>query len=74
AGLAAAGALHVLADAGDDVAANGPWAFSLGDRCLAGLALMIVGAGILCVRQTLSARFAADGRPGGLQLVGRDVN
>ncbi|WP_339155240.1 DUF2207 domain-containing protein [Actinomadura luteofluorescens] len=74
AGLAAAGALLVLADAGDDVAANGPWAFSLGDRCLAGLALMIVGAGILCVRQTLSARFAADGRPGGLQLVGRDVN
>ncbi|WUI00981.1 DUF2207 domain-containing protein [Spirillospora sp. NBC_00431] len=43
AGLAAAGLLLVVADAGDDVAAHGAWAFSLGDRCLAGLALMIVG-------------------------------
>ncbi|MFC4053293.1 DUF2207 domain-containing protein [Actinomadura syzygii] len=48
AGLAAAGLLLVAADAGDDIAAHGAWAFSLGDRCLAGLALMIVGAGILC--------------------------
>ncbi|MES9602742.1 DUF2207 domain-containing protein [Actinomadura sp. NPDC000929] len=74
AGLAAAGALLVVADAGDDVAASGPWAFSLGDRCLAGLALVIVGVGIMCVQRTGSARFAAEDRPGGLQLVGRDVN
>ncbi|MES9535959.1 DUF2207 domain-containing protein [Actinomadura sp. NPDC000600] len=74
AGLLAAGALLVVADAGDDVAALGPWAFSLGDRCLAGLALMIVGAGIVCVHDTRTARYAADHRPGGLQLVGLDVN
>ncbi|QXJ21774.1 DUF2207 domain-containing protein [Actinomadura graeca] len=41
--VAAAGALLVAADVGDDVAIRGPWAFSLGDRSLAGLALMIVG-------------------------------
>ncbi|NDU75747.1 DUF2207 domain-containing protein [Actinomadura sp. DSM 109109] len=74
AGLAGAGALIVAADAGDDVAAAGPWAFSLGDRCLAGLALMIVGVAVLCVRRTRSARYAADGAPGGLQLVGLNVN
>lgn len=51
AGLATAGALLIVADAGDDVAAYGPWAFSLGDRCLAGLALMIVGAGIMCAHR-----------------------
>ncbi|MFI0367592.1 DUF2207 domain-containing protein [Actinomadura sp. 1N219] len=51
AGLAAAGFLLVVADAGDDLAAHGGWAFSLGDRCLAGLALMIVGAGIRCARR-----------------------
>ncbi|TMQ98492.1 DUF2207 domain-containing protein [Actinomadura soli] len=45
AGLAAAGFLLVIADIGDDVAAHGAWAFSLGDRSLAGLALMIVGTG-----------------------------
>lgn len=52
AGLAAAGALLVVADAADDVVAHGPWAFSLGDRCLAGLALMIVGTGIVCVHRS----------------------
>ncbi|MEU8797483.1 DUF2207 domain-containing protein [Spirillospora sp. NPDC048819] len=50
-GLAAAGALLVAADAGDEVAAHGLWAFSMGDRCLAGLALMTVGAGVLCVHR-----------------------
>ncbi|WP_165958928.1 DUF2207 domain-containing protein [Actinomadura sp. KC345] len=54
--LAAAGALLVVADAGDDVAAHGPWAFSLGDRCLAGLALMIAGAGVLCVHRLRTDR------------------
>ncbi|MGP4022121.1 DUF2207 domain-containing protein [Actinomadura sp. 3N407] len=49
--LAAAGALLVAADAGDEVAAHGLWAFSMGDRCLAGLALMIVGAGVVCVHR-----------------------
>ncbi|WP_141581725.1 DUF2207 domain-containing protein [Actinomadura sp. WMMA1423] len=74
AALVAAGALLVLSDAGDDVAALGPWAFSLGDRCLAGLALAVVGAGIMCVQDAHTARYAAHGRPGGLQLVGLDVN
>ncbi|MFD0900883.1 DUF2207 domain-containing protein [Actinomadura sediminis] len=46
-GLAAAGVLLVVADAGNDVAARGPWAFSLGDPSLAGLALLTVGAGIV---------------------------
>ncbi|TDD89082.1 DUF2207 domain-containing protein [Actinomadura darangshiensis] len=74
AGLVAAGLLLVVADAGDDIAARGPWAFSLGDRCLAGLALVIVGAGIVCVHRAGAGRSAPDGRPVGLQLVGRDVN
>ncbi|MFI0479355.1 DUF2207 domain-containing protein [Actinomadura sp. 9N215] len=78
AALAAAGFLLVVADAGDDVAAHGPWAFSLGDRCLGGLALMIVGAGIGCVhrfRDGSGTTRSGTGRPpGGLQLVGRDVN
>ncbi|TDC98100.1 DUF2207 domain-containing protein [Actinomadura sp. 7K507] len=55
AALVAAGALLVLADAGDDVAAHGLWAFSLGDRCLAGLALLTAGAGVMCLH-----RFWAD--------------
>ncbi|WP_084550216.1 DUF2207 domain-containing protein [Actinomadura rifamycini] len=46
-GLAAAGALLVAADAADDVVAGGPWAFSLGDASLAGLALLTVGVGIV---------------------------
>ncbi|WP_433463884.1 DUF2207 domain-containing protein [Spirillospora sp. CA-128828] len=74
AGLVAAGLLLVVSDAGDDIAARGPWAFSLGDRFLAGLALVIVGAGIMCVHGTRAVRSAANGRPVGLQLVGRDVN
>ena len=45
AALIAAGLLRVVADAGAEIAARGPWAFSLGDRCLAGLALLIAGAG-----------------------------
>jgi hypothetical protein len=73
-GLVAAGVLLIVADAGDDVAARGPWAFSLGDRCLAGLALVIVGAGIVCAHRTGRPERGADRRPGGLQLVGRDVN
>ncbi|WP_176611675.1 DUF2207 domain-containing protein [Actinomadura sp. WMMB 499] len=47
AGLVAAGALLILGDAADDVLAGGPWAFSLGDPCLAGLALLTAGAGIV---------------------------
>jgi hypothetical protein len=49
--MAAAGLLLVVADAGDDVAARGPWAFSLGDRCVAGLALVIVGAAVICLHR-----------------------
>ncbi|MFG2091641.1 DUF2207 domain-containing protein [Spirillospora sp. NPDC048824] len=49
--LAAAGVLLVAADAGAEVAAHGLWAFSLGDRCLAGLALVIVGAGAMLVHR-----------------------
>ena len=56
--LASAGALLVVADAGDDVAAHGPWAFSLGDRCLAGLALAVAGAGVLCVHRLRTDRLA----------------
>ncbi|TQM71130.1 putative membrane protein DUF2207 [Actinomadura hallensis] len=48
--MAAAGALLVVSDAGGEVAAHGLWAFSLGDRCLAGLALMVAGAGVVCAR------------------------
>ncbi|TDB78750.1 DUF2207 domain-containing protein [Actinomadura sp. KC216] len=51
AGLATAGFLLVIADAGDDMAAHGAWAFSLGDRTLAGLALMITGAGVMSARR-----------------------
>ncbi|WP_067807491.1 DUF2207 domain-containing protein [Actinomadura formosensis] len=47
AGLVSAGLLLIVADAGGEVVASGPWAFSMGDRCLAGLALLIVGAGIM---------------------------
>ncbi|RFS81922.1 DUF2207 domain-containing protein [Actinomadura spongiicola] len=50
-GLGAAGFVLVVADAVDDIAAHGPWAFSLGDRSLAGLALVIVGVGIVCGRR-----------------------
>ncbi|WP_242884618.1 DUF2207 domain-containing protein [Actinomadura litoris] len=49
--LVATGVLLVVADLGDDVAEHGPWAFSLGDRCLAGLALMIVGAAVARARR-----------------------
>ncbi|GAA1778093.1 DUF2207 domain-containing protein [Actinomadura chokoriensis] len=51
AGLLAAGLLLILADAGEEVAARGTWAFSVGDRSLAGLALVIVGAGIICAHR-----------------------
>lgn len=50
-GLIAGGLLLIAADAGEEVAARGLWAFSLGDRCLAGLALVIVGAGIMCAHR-----------------------
>ncbi|QKW38762.1 DUF2207 domain-containing protein [Actinomadura sp. NAK00032] len=49
--LVAAGLPVVAADAGEEVAARGLWAFSLGDGCLAGLALLIVGAGMLCAHR-----------------------
>ncbi|MFI0404733.1 DUF2207 domain-containing protein [Actinomadura sp. 3N508] len=51
AALAAAGFLLVIVDVGDDLTAHGAWAFSLGDRSLAGLALMIFGAGVMCARR-----------------------
>jgi hypothetical protein len=44
--LAAGGTLVVLADVADDVVPRGPWAFSLGDLSVAGLGLILVGAGI----------------------------
>ncbi|MFC5744116.1 DUF2207 domain-containing protein [Actinomadura rugatobispora] len=44
--LAAGGALAVLADVADDVVPRGPWAFSLGDLSVAGLGVILVGAGI----------------------------
>ncbi|MBE1531128.1 hypothetical protein H4W34_000961 [Actinomadura algeriensis] len=46
-GLLAAGGALILVDVADDVLAGGPWAFSLGDASLAGLALLSAGAGIL---------------------------
>lgn len=45
--LIVAGTALVVLDVVDDVAARGVWAFSLGDGCLAGLALMIIGAAAL---------------------------
>ncbi|MFB4306312.1 DUF2207 domain-containing protein [Actinomadura sp. GTD37] len=62
AALIAAGALLVAADAGGEVAASGPWAFSLGDRCLAGLALLIAGAGIVCAHRAPPVPGGAEGR------------
>ncbi|GGU97908.1 hypothetical protein GCM10010182_12890 [Actinomadura cremea] len=50
-GLVAAGALLILGDAAYDVLAGGPWAFSLGDPSLAGLALLTVGAGIVSAQR-----------------------
>ncbi|MBO2448173.1 DUF2207 domain-containing protein [Actinomadura barringtoniae] len=41
------GTALVVLDVVDDVAARGLWAFSLGDGCLAGLALVIIGAAAL---------------------------
>jgi hypothetical protein len=61
-GLAAAGLMLVIIDMGDDVVAHGAWALSLGNRCLAGLALMIVGAGVGCGRRYRIAGPAAPGR------------
>jgi len=58
-GLVAAGALLIVADVGDDVVARGPWAFSLGDRCLAGLALMIVGASVVRAYRLRTAEHGA---------------
>ncbi|MBO2456526.1 DUF2207 domain-containing protein [Actinomadura violacea] len=60
AALAAAGALLIVSDVADDVLDRGPWAFSLGDRTLAGLALVIAGAAAACSRTSGTARYAAD--------------
>ncbi|MFD0688434.1 DUF2207 domain-containing protein [Actinomadura fibrosa] len=57
--LAVLGGLLVAADLGDDVLARGPWAFSLGDRCLAGLAFMIAGIGIVLAGRSGSGQHAA---------------
>ena len=43
--LVTCGALVALADFAEDVVPGGPWAFSLGDPALAGLATMVAGAG-----------------------------
>ncbi|GAA2161261.1 DUF2207 domain-containing protein [Actinomadura napierensis] len=59
--LAAVGALLIVSDAADDVLDRGPWAFSLGDRTLAGLAFVIIGAAVLHGRKSETARYAADG-------------
>ncbi|MFF5260898.1 DUF2207 domain-containing protein [Actinomadura viridis] len=50
--LVTAGALLVLADVADDVVPHGPWSFSLGDLCLAGLSLALAGAGIRYAHRT----------------------
>lgn len=60
AALAVVGALLVLSDAADDVLDRGPWAFSLGDRSLAGLALVIAGTAVMCSTTSGTARYAAD--------------
>jgi hypothetical protein len=57
AGLVAAGLLLVVADAGEEVAGRGFWAFSLGNGCLAGLALVIVGSGVLCAHRFTPLRW-----------------
>ncbi|WP_433328161.1 DUF2207 domain-containing protein [Spirillospora sp. CA-294931] len=44
--LIASGATLILADALDNIVADDVWAFSLGDLCLAGLALAITGAAL----------------------------
>jgi hypothetical protein len=61
AALVVAGALLIVSDAADDVLDRGPWAFSLGDRCLAGLALVIAGAAMARSRPSETAGYAADG-------------
>ncbi|GAA3947803.1 hypothetical protein GCM10023085_32530 [Actinomadura viridis] len=57
--LVTAGVLLVLADVADDVVPRGPWAFSLGDLCLAGLSLALAGAGIRYAHRTGRAERAA---------------
>ncbi|MFA1551509.1 DUF2207 domain-containing protein [Actinomadura chokoriensis] len=69
-GLVAAGLLLIVADAGEEIAARGVWAFSLGDRCLAGLALLIVGAGIMCAHRGPRGMIGSARPPGG-STVGR---
>ncbi|WP_329522146.1 DUF2207 domain-containing protein [Spirillospora sp. NBC_01491] len=49
--LVGAGTLLLAADAADDVLARGLWDFALGDLVLAGLALIIAGAGVLAAHR-----------------------
>jgi hypothetical protein len=44
--LVTAGTLVFLADFAVDVVPRGPWAFSLGDPSLAGVATVMAGAGL----------------------------
>ncbi|WP_084219492.1 DUF2207 domain-containing protein [Spirillospora albida] len=60
--LLAAGTLLVAADAADDVLTGGPWAFSLGDGCVAGLAFAIMGAGVEGAHRFRIGERAAPGR------------
>ncbi|GAA2596829.1 DUF2207 domain-containing protein [Actinomadura fulvescens] len=64
--LIAVGTALIAADVADDVAARGFWAFSLGDGCLAGLAMVIIGVAAL-----VSGTGTRSGdRIGRLELVG----
>ncbi|WP_344590342.1 DUF2207 domain-containing protein [Actinomadura vinacea] len=52
--LVTGGALAVLADVADDVVPGGPWAFSLGDLSVTGLALASVGTGSVLVHRAMN--------------------
>ncbi|MFI0447129.1 DUF2207 domain-containing protein [Actinomadura sp. 6N118] len=57
--LMAVGTVLIVADLADDIMVRGFWAFSLGDGCLAGLALVITGAAAVGTRRSRTTEHAA---------------
>ncbi|KAB2345947.1 DUF2207 domain-containing protein [Actinomadura rudentiformis] len=57
--LTAVGTMLIVADLADDILVRGFWAFSLGDGCLAGLALVITGAAAARTRRSRTTEHAA---------------
>ncbi|HEY8478940.1 MAG TPA: DUF2207 domain-containing protein [Spirillospora sp.] len=74
AGLVAAGALLAACDAGGEVAARGLWAFSLGDMCLAGVALAVAGAAVVGLHRAGTRQPGAGGAREDYSCPVTDVN